>query len=774
MTNQLNKVVLAACLLIPFCVNAQRLEQANFDAKQRIKTKSIENIQCSTINQQWLKSKQESNGLNAFFVISSDSEEIYWSENFDDNIDAWTIESTNAETTNWELTQDEKGNNDFSSIYPGNVASLHLDAHYRLPKETASAISPEIEIRRSSKLNFFVGYSINWDDYCSTKVYVSTDKQLTWDKVWSTSDLPQEHKPFKWHEVSCDLKDYEGQTVSVKWEFFGYMGNIRLDSISVSYPLDSENIVRKTGELIDLIDQSEGDITSWQWSMPGANIESSTERNPSIYYTQAGSYDISLSVSNSNGEVSSVTRNSIITIEGEKPQAKIIPPTELLSWESKLPLVAPFHKVQYRDGSQGFPTAWTWSFSGVDTTAYKQTVIEEQNPQVAYSYRNTQSVGLVVENAQGISMDEREVHVDYGGLVSNVQEGDIATTFDLGDDFGFFPGTNKLDIVEYAEYYSAPARPALVYGMNVFFTNVRADELFEQIQDVKVALHKNDNGKPGEEIDFSSWRVFELNPSAGDAVPTVFEFTTPIVVDYDFFIVVSGIPEYSDIVDVRMATAKFRDHGNTAYFKKDDNWRSAAEYFPAGSNHTSYYITPLIQYWAFDILNRDKLIVNDREGVCQAVVFSTLGYDSEQTKVDASWCQITSKPNGLTLDTLDISYQELPQGVKERVANISLNNGYEELEFTLTQTRSQTSLEQVEQTKVFILNNPINNLLRIQTNESIENIEVWNIQGQLMYQSQGLKPNGVYSIDASNWAKAHYILRCSNKVSSESYIVIKN
>lgn len=52
---------------------------------------------------------------------------------------------------------------------------------------------------------------------------------------------------------------------------------------------------------IDLSDRSEHVPTSWKWMLPGANPASSTEQNPTIQYAEAGRYDISLQVSNTQG-----------------------------------------------------------------------------------------------------------------------------------------------------------------------------------------------------------------------------------------------------------------------------------------------------------------------------------------------------------------------------------------------------------------------------------------------------------------------------------------
>ena len=139
--------------------------------------------------------------------------------------------------------------------------------------------------------------------------------------------------------------------------------------------------------------------------------------------------------------------------------------------------------------------------------------------------------------------------VEYSGLITNLEPGDRAATFDL-EDRGTFPGTNKLNITAYAEKFSKPSRPILVFGAYVYFVSASAASITDQIADVGVHLYTSENGLPGKKLDSMWWRVFELEtPSGSSLTATEFEFD-PTVIDDEFFIVVDGIPEKNDSVDV--------------------------------------------------------------------------------------------------------------------------------------------------------------------------------------------------------------------------------
>ena len=55
------------------------------------------------------------------------------------------------------------------------------------------------------------------------------------------------------------------------------------------------------GGTINFTDQSFYSPTSWSWSFPGGTPSSSTVQNPTVTYNSAGTYDVSLTVSNANG-----------------------------------------------------------------------------------------------------------------------------------------------------------------------------------------------------------------------------------------------------------------------------------------------------------------------------------------------------------------------------------------------------------------------------------------------------------------------------------------
>ena len=75
----------------------------------------------------------------------------------------------------------------------------------------------------------------------------------------------------------------------------------------------------KTGETVTFSDASEGSPSQWQWSFPGGTPSSSQDKNPQVKYASAGTYDVSLTVSNAEG-TDTKTVSNMITVTASTQQ----------------------------------------------------------------------------------------------------------------------------------------------------------------------------------------------------------------------------------------------------------------------------------------------------------------------------------------------------------------------------------------------------------------------------------------------------------------------
>ena len=673
---------------------------------------------------------QESSSLKANFTTLNEtgSKDVVWEEGFDNGSTGWTL--VNAENFSWELKQftDDKT---FTGIDPDDKQSLHIEGGYAYRfRGYASATSSDITIPKNATLSGYIGYSLAFNENCTLTLSASTDG-AEWTKLWSSLDDKGE-MPWAWRKFTVDMTAFTGKTVKLKFEYgnteatdnLGYLGDFAIDGLKVEAASEVTNLDVMTGELIKLADASEGTPTSWSWNFPGGTPETSSEKYPTVYYTRDGTYDVSLTVSDGTN-TSTKTIPGFVKVTGVKPTAKIATPASFRYAATRLPMIAPLAKVQFKDASAGFPTEREWMFTGLSSDATEYTTSTEENPNVSYMFQHQQSAILTVSNQHGESSDMAEVSVEYEGFVNNLQPDDLVYTFDL-DGYGEFPGTNSMGITEYAEKFSKPSRPIYVSGVQVYFTNAIAEDVIDQIADIKVAICKSENGLPGEQLEFMSWRTFELETSSGSSLKaTDFEFSKPVKIDDEFFIVISGIPEKNETNKISFATAKFRAEGNTAYFKQRGEWKAASDYFPAGSNHTSYAVQPYIVHSVMAPLSDDNLTVDSNAGTVEYEFFTTFSFEKS---IDADWCRITNEPNGLTVDKLTVEYDKLPDGLDSRTATITITDGLSEVPFTLTQQR-QGSVTAVATQEAAVYPSVFTDYFTVELPENATSISVFNSAG---------------------------------------------
>ncbi len=628
-----------------------------------------------------------------------------WSENFDNGATGWSIESTSYVTWTTKRIAAPGEPKSFSSIDPDDRLSLYVEGPYQVfRREISSATSGVIPVpEKGAEFHAYVGYSLNYDDECRLALYISTDDFETSELLWS-SERDTGERPWAWRKIDVSLAAYSGQQVKVRFTYGpggedsfntgGYLGDFAIDGLSVTGATTVDHVDVTTGEELTFVNLSQGDVQSYLWTMPGATPSTSTLQAPTVIYTADGAYDVSLTVTDINGDRSTITRPALVNVTGRAPVARINPAATFRYADTRRFMVAPMAPVTFTDGSEGYPDSWDWSFSGVSATPYETYFTSEESPVVRFNYLHNQDVTLTVSNSHGESSAIAPLSVEYSGVATNLQPDDEATVFNM-EVWGVFPGSNTRKITAYAEKFSKPSCPVMVTGAYVFFNRADATEVSDQIADVGVHLYTSENGLPGKKLDSMWWRVFELDlPNAsGEMQGTSFPFTDCPIVDDEFFIVVDGIPEYSETCLVSFGMAGFRDNGNTAYMLKDGQWIDCSTYFPAGANHTSFMIYPAISHSVMSVLDENNVPVTDPDytvnvgaaaGTAKVKIFSYLGYESP-VACDADWARIISEPNGMTVDELTIEYDALPAGMTSRETVFNLTDKASELPVRLIQ-----------------------------------------------------------------------------------------
>ncbi len=102
-------------------------------------------------------------------------------------------------------------------------------------------------------------------------------------------------------------------TVS-KHNYKPYIANISVASGPPTAAFTSDTVSVMAGGVVNFTDQSSGGPTSWSWTFEGGTPSSSTTQNPTITYSTAGTYNVSLTAANAAGN-DTETKTDYITVQ---------------------------------------------------------------------------------------------------------------------------------------------------------------------------------------------------------------------------------------------------------------------------------------------------------------------------------------------------------------------------------------------------------------------------------------------------------------------------
>jgi len=170
--------------------------------------------------------------------------------------------------------------------------------------------------------------------------------------------------------------DYTGKTVSVP-------RTVTVAAVEPGAGFSADHTTGLVPLAVRFTDLSTGSPTAWAWNFGDGGT--STLRNASHTYLHAGTYTVSLTVTNAAGSDTKTMTGYIRALAPHKPVAAFTANVT----SGKRPLA-----VQFTDQSSGSPASWRWSFGDGTASAL-------QNPVHTYARPGTYTVSLAVKNAAG-------------------------------------------------------------------------------------------------------------------------------------------------------------------------------------------------------------------------------------------------------------------------------------------------------------------------------------------------------------------------------------
>lgn len=514
-------------------------------------------------------------------IGAQESRKVYYQQGWDSIEEASEWHYYGISNYTWTLTEScpLSGTQPFTIIDPKSKYSLSI--YYSTGQQRERAVSPEIEVRENSSVEFYACFNGIWLVFADWKFYVNDLTTGTTDQLLSGFRWAQENEftgP-NWIKFNFDLEKYAGHTCTFEFKYEGSDGdNMSIDGFRIVQEDNSAeatiNIVQ--GESVHFYDASLGHPDSWSWTFEGGSPATSTQQNPVVTYDTAGKYSVTLTVGKA-GETSTQTKTGYIIVGAEAPKAHIgLPEGAYLSpWAMAfVPLNTP---LTYRDESTGRPDSWLWTFEGTDIASST-----EQNPTVTYTEEGQYGLTLDVENSVGKDRDFLVKAIKAGGSldvwnITPEESGEISEVT-LGW-YGSYAGSNWLGMEAFAEHFDAPLVKSSVDKVTLYFASTKAED---QNAEITVSICLPDaEGMPGETVATSTLPVSKLQYDAREVVPTEFVFNEAVELESDFFITISGFPNSGATDDVSVLCAyRGGDRKNTAYHLLEDE---DANYQPLGT-----------------------------------------------------------------------------------------------------------------------------------------------------------------------------------------------
>ena len=178
------------------------------------------------------------------------------------------------------------------------------------------------------------------------------------------------------------------------------------------------------GEQVHFSDLSTQDPTAWSWSFEGGTPATSNEQNPTIRYNTPGSYNVSLTVSNDNCEISK-TINGMIIVHG----------TVSADFNADITAICEGQTVTFHSEAVNANSV-QWQFFGGSPE-----FSTELNPVVTYNNEGRYSVKLTAYNEVDSDRITKEDYIKVVGLVianftsenTHADRGEIVSFTDLSE-----------------------------------------------------------------------------------------------------------------------------------------------------------------------------------------------------------------------------------------------------------------------------------------------------------------------------------------------------
>lgn len=581
-------------LLEDFEINHEPTMTKTFDATTTIWVQAVgDNI--------WSEVKKASFTVNQklaarFIAQQTDVTTASWHFDSEEELADWAISSG----AQWTMIAGDYSSTvpSFKSVNPSSKYSLFhaYDRNY----VSDWAFTPEMTVPENAKVRFWAVFNPVWiyDANLQLVVVEGQNPTVVWDAFRASQEAATDDA--KWTQYTADLSAFAGKTVELAFLYQGTYGdNVMVDDMEIITANTGDDAVATvvTGDEVNFIDMSRGYPVAWEWSFPGAETAASTDPNPTVVYNVPGSYDVTLTITDEKGEKNTVTRKNFVNVRGIPPTAVIGVPAQAY-YSPEAALVVPVGvDLTFTDLTEGNVDSREWKIQGADISSST-----DKEVTFRYTQAGTYDLDLTVKNSVGESTT----------YLYQIKAGQEANAWNISTDenaaltcvslswYGYYGGTNWLDMPGFAEKFAKPLAPAEISSVNVYFAKAT---VASSDAPVVVSVAKSENGLPGAVLATAQLKASELvDASETYNDPTVFTFANPVRVEDEFFITIEGFPNADgDDIAMYIALRKMGERNNAFHLLDilDKNNQPTGErvwYENTDEGGISFAISPRIKF----------------------------------------------------------------------------------------------------------------------------------------------------------------------------------
>ena len=367
------------------------------------------NIKAGNTNSvQWQKiSSMNNNDMNVIvqsrtnrdILYAASGSKLFFTENAKDNTVNWESLTSKLPTSNV-ITAIE------TSPYDENI--VYLAQQTRLYKSTDKGLTWESILANLSNIQInSIAYYKNSQEglYLGTDIGVFYKDALLEEWMSYGNGMPASAKVTEL-EFYYDSEDVQGDLLRAAtygrgtWSSPPFIGTLEADFTASETDISAYCFV-------DFTDLTIGSPFEWSWSFPGGTPSYSTERNPAgIQYNEAGTYTVTLTVTNPLGMDSKQKIDYIHVSEAQAPA---------IAFQADQQAGCTGMQVQFADLSENCPDTWTWSFEPASYTFVDGSSANDQNPVVQFNEDAEYTVSLTASNPTGTNSLTLENYIHTGG-----------------------------------------------------------------------------------------------------------------------------------------------------------------------------------------------------------------------------------------------------------------------------------------------------------------------------------------------------------------------